>query len=38
MDYSWDTTSEEILQMFKTIKMGKLNLIGNIPFLLAFLR
>jgi len=38
MDYSWDTTSKEIRQMFKTIKMGKLNLIGNIPFLLAFLR
>jgi hypothetical protein len=39
MDYSWDTTSEEIRQMLlKTLKMGKLNLIENIPSLLTFLR
>jgi hypothetical protein len=38
MDYSRDTTSKEIRQMLlKIIKMGKLNLIENIPSLLAFL-
>jgi hypothetical protein len=38
MDNLWDTTSEEIHQMLsKTIEVGKLNLIEDIPFLLAFI-
>jgi hypothetical protein len=38
MDNLWDTTSEEIHQMLsKTIELGKLNLIEDIPFLLAFI-
>jgi hypothetical protein len=38
MDNLWDTTSKEIHQMLsKTIEVGKLNLIEDIPFLLAFI-
>jgi hypothetical protein len=38
LDNLWDTTSEEIHQMLlETIEMGKLNLIEDIPFLLAFI-
>jgi hypothetical protein len=38
MDYSLGYNSKEIDQMLlKIIKMGKLNLIENIPFLVAFL-
>ncbi len=38
MDNLWDTTSKEIRQMLlEIIEMGKLNLIEDIPFLLALI-